>query len=401
MNETSNNAGLPYDPDARRDTPVAVKLKERLRRSGSLATRGYVNLCLHDPEFGYYRTRDVIGRTGDFITAPEISQIFGELVGLWCAVVWQQMGTPAKLTLVELGPGRGTLMKDALRATAKVPGFHDALAIALVEHSAKLRITQSQALADSNGPIDWMGDYRRLFESTFISPNRATILIANEFFDALPASTLVCHGRSRWDKDQNTWLNHGVALDGDRLIERTTVQSHAIDGALNAPIDDRTRRRNAHFPNAQPGDIYTEQDFAPFAEILCRFDCAAALVIDYGHTEPTLGDTLQAVRNHRFEHPLTSPGEADLSYQVGFGEMAEAMIEQGLAVDGPVTQAEFLGALGLAERASRLMAANPNRAHDIETAASRLVTPNAMGTRFKALGVRSPHLPPLPGLQRK
>ena len=243
-----------------------------------------------------------------------------------------------------------------------------------------------------------MDDYRRLFDSDFIAADRATIIVANEFFDALPASTLACHGRPGQEGDQNIWIDRGVALQGDRLIERTPVESHMADGFLDAAIDERTRRRNAYFPDARPGDIYIEQDFSPFAEVLSRFERAAALIIDYGHVEPTLGDTLQAVREHRFEHPLTSPGEADLSYQVGFGEMTETLREQGLAVDGPVTQAEFLGALGLAERASRLMAANPARAHEIETAALRLIAPNAMGARFKVLGARSPGLAPLPGL---
>jgi SAM-dependent MidA family methyltransferase len=398
MNAIDETPGQPYDPGARRDTPLARKLKERLRERDFLAMSLFVDSCLNDEEHGYYRTRDVIGRTGDFTTAPEISQIFGELIGLWCAVVWQQMGSPANLTLVELGPGRGTLMKDALRATAMVPGFHDALSIVLVEHSVRLRAAQSRALAENRCPLEWMDDYRRLFDSDFIAADRATIIVANEFFDALPASTLACHGRSGQLGDQNVWIDCGVALEDDRLIERTPAESHMADGALDAAIDERTRRRNACFPNAQPGDIYIEQDFSPFAEALSRFERAAALVIDYGHTEPTLGDTLQAVRDHRFEHPLTSPGEADLSYQVGFGEMTEALRGQSLAVDGPVTQAEFLGALGLAERASRLMAANPARAHEIETAALRLIAPNAMGTRFKVLGARSPGLAHLPGL---
>ena len=398
MNAIGDTSRAPYDPAARRDTPLARKIKDQLRERRFLPMSLFVERCLVDDEHGYYRTRDVIGSGGDFTTAPEISQIFGELIGLWCAVVWQQMGSPAKLTLVELGPGRGTLMKDALRATAKVPGFHDALSIVLVEHSERLRAAQSRALAENRCPLEWMDDYRRLFDSDFIAADRATVIVANEFFDALPASTLACHGRLPPDGDQNIWTTRGVALEGDRLIERTPVESDMAGNALDAAIDERTRRRNAYFPDAAPGDIYIEQDFSPFAEVLSRLERAAALVIDYGHVEPTLGDTLQAVRDHRFEHPLTSPGEADLSYQVGFGEMTGALREQGLAVDGPVTQAEFLGGLGLAERASRLMAANPARAHEIETAALRLIAPNAMGTRFKVLGARSPGLAPLPGL---
>lgn len=391
---------LSYDPAARRDTPMAAKIKERLARADILSMGAYVNLCLSDPEHGYYATRDVIGQSGDFTTAPEISQIFGELIGLWSAVAWQQMGQPASLTMIELGPGRATLMKDALRATANVPGFHDALSVVLVEHSEKLRAAQSQALAAFPSAIDWVSDYRHLFDNPAVTPDRPALIIANEFFDALPAETLVCDGRSGSDNNQNIWLPHGIALEGNRLVERVARHSHLNLQARHHPPDKQSQRLNARFPDAKPGDLYIDQTatFRDFAGIFARFDRAAALIIDYGHTEPALGDTLQAVRNHRFEHPLTSPGEADLSYQVGFGELGEALTSQGLAVDGPTTQSEFLGALGLAERASRLMAANPARALEIETAALRLIAPNAMGTRFKAIGARSPTLPPLPGL---
>jgi SAM-dependent MidA family methyltransferase len=400
MTTAGDKPDLPYDLDARRDTPLATKIKEHLARSGNLTMAGYVDLCLNDPEHGYYRTQDVIGQTGDFTTAPEISQIFGELIGLWCAVVWQQMGSPQNLSLIELGPGRGTLMTDALRATRNIPAFHDALTIVLVEQSEKLRQKQAQALATTSCPINWVSDYRQLFETAPISGDRPAIIIANEFFDALPASTLICHGPSNGKRDENVWLEQGVTFDGEKLIERSTSHSHVVDDTSNHPPDEQSRRLNERFPKASPGDSYIDQSqiFADFAHMLSRFDRAAALIIDYGHTEPALGDTLQAVRDHHFEHPLTSPGEADLSYQVGFGELSEALTRESLSVDGPTTQAEYLGALGLAERASRLMAANPTRAHEIEVAALRLVAPNSMGTRFKAIGARSPTLPPLPGL---
>ncbi len=403
MTESGETGDVPDDAGARRETPMATRIKERLRRTGPLSMNAYVNLCLSDPEHGYYATRDVIGQTGDFTTAPEISQIFGELIGLWCAVVWQQMGQPASLTLIELGPGRGTLMKDVLRATANVPGFHDALQIVLVEHAENLRAAQAQALSNAQCALDRVGDYRRLFESASVAPERATLLIANEFFDALPAETRICDGRCSSDDPQNIWLTYGVSLDGDRLIERTIERAQDIGSPRNKPIDHETGRLNARFPDAKPGDLYIDQSgiFRDFADLVAQFDRVAALVIDYGHTEPTVGDTLQAVRDHRFENPLTSPGEADLSYQVAFGEFTEALREKGLAVDGPITQTEFLGALGLAERASRLMAANPARAHEIEAGALRLVAPNAMGTRFKVLGARSKSLPPLPGLPPK
>ena len=226
MTTAGDKPDLPYDLDARRDTPLATKIKEHLARSGNLTMAGYVDLCLNDPEHGYYQTQNVIGQTGDFTTAPEISQIFGELIGLWCAVVWQQMGSPQHLSLIELGPGRGTLMTDALRATRNIPAFHDALSIVLVEQSEKLRQKQAQALATTSCPINWVSDYRQLFETAPISGDRPAIVIANEFFDALPASTLICHVPSNGKRDENVWLEQGVTFDGETCV--LTVQTATI-----------------------------------------------------------------------------------------------------------------------------------------------------------------------------
>ncbi len=366
---------MPYDPALRRDTPLASKLKERIRRDGPLSVAGYMRACLQDPDHGYYVRHQAIGREGDFITAPEISQVFGELIGLWCAVVWQQMGSPATVDLVELGPGRGTLMRDALRAARVLPGFLAAAEIHLVETNARLREQQAATLAGTAVRVSW---HERIDAAS--RPAVPAIVIANEFLDTSPVEQSVFAG--------GAWLRRGVGLDAAGHLEFTTL------GKETLPIP-------AGLDTAQDGAIFEQATEGPsLASELRGLTGAAplaALFIDYGHAGPLLGDTLQAVRSHRAEHPLTSPGEADLTAQVDFSAFARHCGAAGLAVDSPVPQAVFLASLGILERASRLMARNPDKAHGIETGVARLVSVPGMGDRFKALAVRSPGLPPLPG----
>lgn len=371
---------LPYDPDARRDTPLALRLKERIRKHGPITVAEYMQACLQDPEHGYYVTQKAIGRGGDFITAPEISQVFGELIGLWCAVVWQQMGSPARVNLIELGPGRGTLMKDALRASRIVPGFHAALSVHLVESSRALREAQEHALANAGVTVTWHASVGRNLALTAPS-----IVIGNEYLDAHPVMQMVLRG--------DRWLDRCVGLDAaGRLI------------FVELAIEDEVP---AHFapPELQPRDgdiIETSTGVMELGSSLIpdlgRAHPFAMLLFDYGHTDWHLGDTLQAVRSHRAEHPLTSPGEADLTTQVNFKLVEQwAGIEAPAAVDGPTTQAEFMGRLGIMERASRLMSANPAKAAEIEMGVARLMAVPGMGSRFKAIGIRPTGLPPLPG----
>jgi len=364
-----------YDPEARRDTPLALRLKERIRRDGPITLAQYMDACLQDEEHGYYRKRQAIGRGGDFITAPEISQVFGELLGLWAAVVWQQVGSPGEVNLVELGPGRGTLMRDALRAAGKVPGFVEALRVHLVETSEALREEQRRVLADAGVAMDW---HERLGEV----PAGPAIVLANELLDTIPVH-------------QFEIVEGGAYRRGVALGEHERLQFVRLEPKL--PIDAAAGR---------PGDVSETQDFAALFELNRMMAAApvAALFIDYGHMQSAAGDTLQAVRNHRFEHALCSPGEADLTVHVDFAhvrtypEMGQPAKGWPAGVcDGPITQAEFLGRLGILQRASRLMAANPAKAHEIETGAARLMSPTGMGSRFKVLGVRSAGLPTLPG----
>lgn len=361
---------------ARRDTPLGLVLKERIRRSGPISLADYMHACLHDPEHGYYRSRAAIGANGDFVTAPEISQVFGELIGLWCAVVWQQLGAPAKFNLVELGPGRGTLMADALRATKIVPGFHAAADIVLIESNAALRAEQARALA-AHDRIAWAADLEALVGKG------PSIIIGNEFLDTFDAYQFeFCGGE---------WRAREIGLDAEGELQFVTAR----DAADCSELIPATLQPKA-------GDIY---EVSPSLRRIARSDLAkaaalrpmAALFIDYGHAQTAFGDTLQAVRNHAYEHPLTSPGEADLTAHVDFQQFGDAAREAGLSVDGPVPQATFLAALGIMQRASKLMTANPAQAHVVETGVARLMAVPGMGDRFKAIGLRSPGLPPLPG----
>lgn len=355
-------------------TPLARILMERIAREGPIAVRDYMDLCLHHPEHGYYRTRAAIGAAEDFITAPEISQVFGELIGLWAAVVWQQMGGPARVRLVELGPGRGTLMRDALRAARAVPAFRAAIEVALVEPNPALQTVQRATLADVDVAMCWYADLGAIISD----PTAPTIVIANEILDVIPITQLV--------RTDSGWAERAVGVnDAGRRV-------FGVVGS--APPPEIT-------VDAKPGDIVERRDNSAFTGPLRRLADAAplaALFIDYGYVGPAIGDTLQAIRAQRYEDPLASPGTADLTAHVDFAAFAADARAAGLSVDGPRTQAEFLGALGILERTSRLMAANPAAASSLEAATARLIAPTGMGAHFKAIGLRSAGLAPLPGL---
>jgi SAM-dependent MidA family methyltransferase len=284
------------------------------------------------------------------------------------------MASPPAVRLVELGPGRGTLMRDALRAARLVPAFRAALHVELVESNAALEPVQRATLSGDDVPLRWRAD---------IPPGAApTIIVANEFIDTLPAA--------QWVFRAGSWHARCVGLDAAGSLV-------FVDGALHPDL-----RLPTGTPQPGEGDIFEERTaaLAGFADKLTALGASlAALVIDYGHTRSGLGDTLQAVQAHRHTDPLQSPGEADLTSQVDFAAFAESMRTRGFACDGPVAQGEFLGRLGIVERASRLMAANPAKAAQIEVDIARLTAPGGMGGRFQAIGIRSPQLAALPALE--
>ena len=363
-------------PRAKADSAAATLLAalcRRIRRDGPMPVDRFMQACLDDPVHGYRLKPQTIGADGDFVTAPEISQVFGELIGLWCAVVWAGMGRPAPVRLVELGPGRGTMLRDALRAAKAVPQFLAAATLHLVETSAALREMQHHTLqpgsrgADQIPRVAW---HERLAEV----PAGAAVIVANEFLDALPIRQLLSR--------DGAWC--------ERVVEATP------DGDLRFAAGPKIGRPDeAPPPDGAIWELRAGEDEL-LAALAARSAPHVALFVDYGPAGPAFGDTLQAVRRHAYVDPLAEPGTADLTAHVQFSVLAGKARTAGLAVDGPISQGEFLGRLGSAERTARLMAANPVRAAAIEAATQRLMSPTGMGQLFKAMVVRSPELPSPP-----
>ncbi len=392
---------MSYDPDLRRDTPLARKLKERIRREGPISVRDYVTTCYYDDEHGYYRNRTVIGGAGDFVTAPEISQAFGELVGLWCIAVWQQMGSPARFHLVEFGPGRGTMMRDMLRAQKLVPAFLKAAVVTLDEQSVALREIQKITLADAPVPIRWrhhtnLADFEIELPSQGkrVRTDTPVIVIGNEVLDVEVPDQYV--------RRKDGWHERQVSLNNEGELIFSEAPAPFAKG--EEPLrQDKSWTWGETFwsrvsDTASDGDIVEFGFWHQSTRLAKIATTSAGLYFDYGHERIGFGDTLQAVRNHRAEHPLTSPGEADLTCQVDFEQFVSLLRDiSDRVVDGPITQAEFLGRLGIIERASKLMGANPAKAGEIEAGVMRLMAPNGMGTRFKVIGIRSPNVAKLPG----
>lgn len=377
---------------SRRETPLLGTLRDDIQKRGPLSIKRYMRACLFDAEYGYYKNARVLGRDGDFITAPEISQTFGELIGLWCVAVWQQMGAPEKLQLVELGPGRGTLMADALRAGRTMPEFFGALSIVMFETHPGLREAQTKTLASFVDRITWHTELDAL-------ECLPTIVIANEFLDCIPIEQFVATRTA-----QHGWQRRCVDLDDDGNLKFVLCQ---IDPAGLETLAPTLRGFDATSIKKPDGAIIETRDVwlsglkhlcDTFAQHQPKPVPFAGLFIDYGHTKTSFGDTLQAVRNHAFEDPLTSPGEADLTAHVDFEQFAQTMHQNRLACDGPVSQGAFLTALGVVQRGRALAEQNPALAAGIELAIARLISPTGMGSRFHAIGLRTPNVPPLPGL---
>ena len=377
----------PYDVDARRATPLARHLVKEIADAGPITVDSYIKRCLYDPEHGYYVRQPVLGSASDFITAPEISQIFGELIGVWCVVTWQQLGSPSRLNLIELGPGRGTMMSDALRAMNKAAGLKQALQIHLVETNAVLRQEQEARLAGSGASIHWHRSMDALLTASD-GPDGVDgpcLVLGNEFLDAI--------GVAQWIWRQDGWRERTVERGADGHLR------FGVGAEITEVVEPAAFLANRHDGDIREFNPALKTSVVPFLQALAEQAELVGLFIDYGHTTSEIGDTLQAVRAHHYEHPLTSPGEADLTAQVDFADFAAQLHGAGLASDGPLTQAEFLGRLGIIQRASRLMAANPSEAPALEAQTLRLMAPNGMGTRFKVIGVRRGDLAPLACLE--
>ncbi|OAN50655.1 methyltransferase [Paramagnetospirillum marisnigri] len=350
-------------------------LAGRIRERGPIPVSEFMAEALGHPEFGYYMHRDPFGSGGDFTTAPEICQIFGELIGLWCAVVWQSMGMPSRVVLAEIGPGRGTLMADLLRAARTLPPFFAALEPWLVETSPALRNRQAQTLEREK--VQWAERFEQL-------PEGPLLLVANELFDALPIRQL--------EKRGGRWFERMVGLDtagGFTFTLGEAVEAPALAPSVLAAPDGSI---------AEINDAGRDLAAAMGRRLLGQG--GAALIIDYGSATSGTADTLQAVKGHRYHSALADPGQVDLTAHVDFQALAEAAGSVGAKVHGPVSQGRWLLRLGIEERLSMLtQGANPAQAADLAGRARRLIDPAEMGTLFQVLALAGPFLPVPPGLE--
>jgi NADH dehydrogenase [ubiquinone] 1 alpha subcomplex assembly factor 7 len=339
-------------------------IRNLIAAQGPLSIAAYMDLALQHPQYGYYKTHEPIGRTGDFITAPEVSQLFGEMIGVWCAEAWKNMGRPDPFALVELGPGRGTMMRDLLRATAHVSGFREAIKLHLIESDEILRQKQVEALGAHN-PIH--------IESLVEVAPMPTLIVANEFFDALPVR--------QFEKTFRGWAERMVAVEDDSLA----VALRPLSEIENNLIPSEMREAN-------PGTVF---EFSAPAQALIR-DIAktlnacrgAMLLIDYGYTARSGTPTVQAVTAHSFTDIFDRPGEVDLTAHVDFSALADVAKANGARTSAVIGQGEFLRNCGIELRADSLKKhAAEKQALELDLALRRLTDDAEMGSLFKVMEI--------------
>lgn len=346
-------------------TDLKTRLKAMIRASGPISVATYMDLCLHDRTHGYYATRPGLGE--DFITAPETSQVFGELIGLWAAQEWQQMGAPEAVRLIEIGPGRGTLMADALRATARVSGFHDAADICFIEPSPVLQ-----------------AKLKTRFDAVFLSDldsiptDQPVLIIANEWLDCLPVQQFVQVG--------DAWHERVIGLESDE---------HLVFGLTAEALP----------PETIPASTQTALELQHGLKTLCetlqhlfKDTPGRALFIDYGSADLAPDDTLRSYLKGQQIDPLSEPGGSDLTCDVDFARLRKLAEAQGLRVDGPISQSQFLLSLGAETRLNQLAKQNPAQAEALYAGVKTLVDPAEMGARFQVLSIAHPELPTATGL---
>ncbi|MGD9799853.1 MAG: class I SAM-dependent methyltransferase [Parvularculaceae bacterium] len=358
---------------ARETTPLEERLIALIKSRGPITVADYMEDALLHPHDGYYTSQAPIGAKGDFTTAPEISQIFGELIGLWLVQSWAEMGLPKAFNLIELGPGRGVLMQDILRAAKLRPAFLDAAHVWLVETSGRLRHEQQRRLRDAGIATDWADTFAD-------TPAAPSLIIANEFLDCLPIRQFV-RTDAGW-RERVVGLNDaGDALDF-HLSETPPLQTLPLpDAASVAP--------GAVFEFSDAAEAIIDEIAKSLSEHGGR-----ALIVDYGHLHSGVGDTLQAVRRHAHWPVLSSPGRADITAHVNFDRLVRAAFAAGAAAHGPVAQGDFLERLGIGLRLERLSAGKtPEEAADLFAGAHRISSPTQMGELFKVLCISAPGLP--------
>lgn len=355
-----------------------MTLKDRLAAeiaaNGPMSVADYMSRCLFDPDFGYYATRPRIGAQGDFVTAPVVSQIFGELIGLWAVDAWTRLGSPDPFHFAEMGPGDGVLFVDMLTAAAIRPAFAAAAKCVLIERSAPLRALQLATLDAASITARHVGSLGE------IPVDGPLILVANELLDCLPANQFV--------RTETGWAERRIGVDADGRLRF---------GLVPAP-------RPAVAPaDAPPGQVWEVSDAqaALGAELGARIakHGGVALVIDYGRSTPEPGDTLQALADHRKVDPLQEPGAADLTVWADFPSFLAAARAAGAATSGPVEQGRWLLRLGAAERAAALSRRRPDRADVVERQLRRLVDPEEMGALFKVVAIHQKGAAPFAGFE--
>ena len=357
------------------------RIADLIETQGPISVAQFMTMALLDPKEGYYATRDPLGlsktgKGGDFTTAPEISQMFGEMVGLWLVQAWADQGAPKNPRLVELGPGRGTLMADILRVAKVAPEFTADLEVVMVEASPALQQLQADKLRGLGADVSWQNQ----FDDSLA--DRPLFLVANEFFDALPLRQYV--------KTERGWCERMVTVEGGDL-------AFAL-----APVPVPASQIPADRAGAPEGGVYEVSPAAgALAQDIARIIAArggGALIVDYGYGEASgFSETLQAVSGHRFADALAEPGEDDVSAHVDFAALAQAGRRGGASVLGPVSQGLFLANIGIVERAEQLMKANASEAENLLAATERLIGNDQMGKLFKVLAFAPPSIGAMAG----
>lgn len=356
------------------------RITARIRAEGPISVAEYMASCLLDPVDGYYPTRDPLGSEGDFITAPEISQMFGEVLGLWAVQSWQDMGKPETVQLIELGPGRGIMMSDMLRAGRLDPAFAKAVRVTLIEASAALEAVQAKTLANANVPVSWAADISQVLAGP-------SIIIGNEFLDCLPIRQFIQKDRFA---EAAGWHERLVTIDEDSGKLSFAASPTAISDVVQSTLP--------------PGHIEAKNDdllevsaaaHIVLDQIAQRFETAPgrALFIDYGPEETEFGDTLQALKRHEKVGVFSDPGNTDLTARVDFAALAHIAQSLGLESTKAAPQSTFLSKLGLEIRAVTLARSKPDAKPKLARQMDRLMSADQMGTLFKAMCFQSKGLP--------
>jgi NADH dehydrogenase [ubiquinone] 1 alpha subcomplex assembly factor 7 len=361
-------------------TPLEERLVKLIEDHGPIRVGDFMTDVLVHPQHGYYSTQAALGAAGDFTTSPEISQIFGELVGSWLVHAWESIGAPSAFSLVEMGPGRGTLMADILRVAKVRPAFLKAVHVYMIEASGRMRYAQKRLLHDAGIRITWADRLEDV-------PPGPVLMVANEFFDCLPVRQFVRTA----ERGDSPWRERLVGLDEEKNLVFVLSEKTYAD-------------REGMPPGAEPESIFeiSAESGAVVGEIAKRLaeSKGRALIIDYGHGRSGYGDTLQAMRDHKPWPVLKTPGLADLTAHVDFAALARHARREGLRVDGPVRQGDFLERLGLKVRLEALeKAASSETRESLRSGALRLIDREGMGSLFKVLSLSSPGSQVPPGFE--